>query len=429
MADNENRNQNDNERFTRGFVSGILVMLLCVSIVYFVKSTIEARSSAARGAEASAAVGEPQAAEDPYTLSLDDDRILDKIHEIEGIVNEAFINEIDSSQVETYVYKGLVAGLADPYAGFYTAEELEKVNESTSGEYYGVGATLSQNKSTGVITVVKCYEGTPSAEAGMLPGDILYSVDDTPVTGVDLTEVVSMIKTGKDDVSHIQVMRDGETEPVKLDVPRMDIEVPTVTHEMLENKIGYIAVSSFDTITEGQFTEALTDLESQGMEKLVIDLRNNLGGVLQTCTAMLDQLLPEGLIVYTEDKAGNREEYRSDAEHQFNKPMAVLVNGSSASASEIFAGAIKDYGTGTIVGTQTYGKGIVQRIFKLEDGTALKLTIAHYYTPKGNDIHEIGVTPDVVIDLNEELKKKVTVTHEEDNQLQKAIEILNSTIQ
>ena len=197
----------------------------------------------------------------------------------------------------------------------------------------------------------------------------------------------------------------------------------------MENKIGYIAVSSFDTITEGQFTEALTDLESQGMEKLVIDLRNNLGGVLQTCTAMLDQLLPEGLIVYTEDKAGNREEYRSDAEHQFNKPMAVLVNGSSASASEIFAGAIKDYGTGTIVGTQTYGKGIVQRIFKLEDGTALKLTIAHYYTPKGNDIHEIGVTPDVVIDLNEELKKKVTVTHEEDNQLQKAIEILNSTIQ
>ena len=236
MADNENRNQNDNERFTRGFVSGILVMLLCVSIVYFVKSTIEARSSAARGAEASAAVGETQAAEDPYTLSLDDDRILDKIHEIEGIVNESFINEIDSSQVETYVYKGLVAGLADPYAGFYTAEELEKVNESTSGEYYGVGATLSQNKSTGVITVVKCYEGTPSAEAGMLPGDILYSVDDTPVTGVDLTEVVSMIKTGKDDVSHIQVMRDGETEPVKLDVPRMDIEVPTVTHEMLEDR-------------------------------------------------------------------------------------------------------------------------------------------------------------------------------------------------
>ena len=158
-------------------------------------------------------------------------------------------------------------------------------------------------------------------------------------------------------------------------------------------------------------------------------LFRSLGGVLQTCTAMLDQLLPEGLIVYTEDKAGNREEYRSDAEHQFNKPMAVLVNGSSASASEIFAGAIKDYGTGTIVGTQTYGKGIVQRIFKLEDGTALKLTIAHYYTPKGNDIHEIGVTPDVVIDLNEELKKKVTVTHEEDNQLQKAIEILNSTIQ
>lgn len=433
MADSENRNQNgsadqeerEKERFTRGFVSGILVMLLCVSIVYFVRSTIEAKGSAVRGTEASATVEETQAAEGSDTLVLDDSRILDKIHEIQGIVDETFINEIDSSQVESYIYKGLVAGLADPYAAFYTVDELKKVTESTSGEYFGVGATLSQNRTTGVITVVKCFEGTPSAEAGMLPGDILYSVDDTPVTGVDLTEVVSMIKKGKDDVSHIQVMRDGETEPITFDVARVDIEVPTVTHEMLENKIGYIAISSFDTITESQFTEALTDLESQGMEKLVIDLRNNLGGVLQTCTAMLDQLLPEGLIVYTEDKAGTREEYRSDAEHQFNKPMAVLVNGSSASASEIFAGAIKDYGTGTIVGTQTYGKGIVQRIFELEDGTALKLTIAHYYTPKGNDIHEVGVTPDVEIDLNEELKKKNTITHEEDNQLQKAIEILN----
>lgn len=435
MAENENNEEEyrqsmdgrgqetPKERYTRGFISGVLVMLLCISVIYFVKSTIDAKDAQTGKASAKALAGETEGGSSE--LSLDDARILNKMHEIEGIINEAFINEIDNQQVEDYVYKGLIAGLADPYADYYTKEELEKVNESTSGEYFGIGATLSQNRTTGVITVIKCYEGTPSAEAGILPGDILYSVDGTLVTGMELSEVVGLIKKGTEDVSHIEVVRENETEPLKFDVERSEIQVPTVTHEMLDGKIGYIAISSFDTITKSQFTEALTDLSSQGMEKLIIDLRNNLGGVLQTCTAMLDELLPEGLIVYTEDKAGNRREYTSDAEHQFTKPMAVLVNGQSASASEIFAGAIKDYGIGTIIGTQTYGKGIVQRIFELEDGSAVKMTIAHYYTPKGNDIHEVGITPDVEIDLTEELKNKVSITHEEDNQLQKAIEILN----
>ena len=193
---------------------------------------------------------------------------------------------------------------------------------------------------------------------------------------------------------------------------------------MLDNNIGYIAISEFDAVTEEQFSKALKDLEDQGMEKLIIDLRNNLGGLLQTCCDMLRQMLPKGLIVYTEDKYGQREEYTCDGENEFTKPLVVLVNGYSASAAEIFSGAIKDYGIGTLVGTTTFGKGIVQRIVNLEDGTAVKLTISKYFTPKGTDIHQKGIEPDVTVELDDSLKNKVTITEEEDNQLQKAISIL-----
>ena len=193
---------------------------------------------------------------------------------------------------------------------------------------------------------------------------------------------------------------------------------------MLEDRIGYISITSFDDVTTDQFIKALDELEAQGMDGLIVDLRDNGGGLVSSVCAILDRLLPEGLIVYTEDKYGNREEEHSDAEHYFDKPLAVLVNGNSASASEIFAGAIKDYGIGTLVGTKTYGKGIVQKIYPLQDGTAVKLTVSKYYTPKGNNIHEIGIEPDVEIDLEESLKKEAVVPLEKDNQLQKAKELV-----
>ena len=176
-------------------------------------------------------------------------------------------------------------------------------------------------------------------------------------------------------------------------------------------------ISQFDKVTAEQFKNALAKLEEQGMEKLIIDLRNNLGGVLDTCCEMLKQMLPKGLIVYTEDKYGQRTEYTCDGNNEFK-------NGYSASAAEIFSGAIKDYGIGTLVGTKTYGKGIVQRIVGMEDGTAVKLTVSKYFTPNGTDIHKKGIEPDVTVELDESLKNKVTVTEEEDNQLQKAISIL-----
>ena len=283
---------------------------------------------------------------------------------------------------------------------------------------------MTQDAETGVITVVSCYEGTPAWEAGILAGDVVYKVDDAEVSGEDLTKVVAKIKKNDKDSVKLTVIRDGENDYLEFNVKRADVKVPTVSWDMLENQVGYIAISSFEQVTEEQFLEAKQELTKQGMEKLVIDLRNNLGGVLDTVCNILNEMLPEGIIVYTEDKNGERTEYRSDGKHTFDLPLVILVNEYSASASEIFAGAVKDYGIGTLVGTTTYGKGIVQRLFPLPDGTAVKMTIAKYYTPDGNDIHKVGIEPDVEVELDESLRQQSVISREEDNQLKKALEIL-----
>lgn len=410
--------EHDN-RFWKGFLSGLCAMLVIAGIVFFVKGEMIKRENTALDVR--------QEAETEYTdtLHLDKEKMERKIENIESVINQYYLDEINQDEVESWLYKGLIAGLGDTYATYYTKEELEKTTEATSGAYHGIGAVLTQDRTTGLITIVRCYEGTPSAEAGLLPEDVVYSVNDTEVSGMDLSEVVSMIKTEPGDTVKIEVVREGESDYLSFDVARAPIEVPTVNYEMLDGNIGYIEITEFDTITEEQFKEAMSALESQGMEKLVIDLRNNPGGVLSTVCNMLEQILPEGLIVYTEDREGNRTEYKSSGENEFEKPLAVLVNGNSASASEIFAGAVKDYGIGTLVGTKTFGKGIVQRIINLNDGTAVKLTVSKYYTPKGNDIHKVGIEPDVEVELDEALKQKVTIEKSEDNQLQKAIEVLN----
>ena len=357
-------------------------------------------------------------------INLTSEEIEGKLTEIEALMNNYYLDEPDSEEIETWLYKGAVAGLGDPYAAYYTEEEYQSMLDTTNGSYCGIGVEISQNISTGIVTVARVFEGSPAEKAGLLPGDVLYKVGDMEVTGEDLTMIVSRIKGKEHTTVGISVAREGEDDYLEFQVERETIEVQTVESEMLEGQIGYISIRSFDDVTSEQFIQALDKLEGQGMEGLIVDLRDNGGGLVSCVCKILDRLLPEGLIVYTEDKYGNREEERSDAEHYFDKPLAVLVNGNSASASEIFAGAIKDYGIGTLVGTKTYGKGIVQKIYPLSDGTAVKLTVSKYYTPKGNNIHGIGIEPDVEIELDEALEKKVVVSREEDNQLQKARELL-----
>ena len=398
------------KQFIRGIAVGVVITALVAGGVSF-------------GSRALTKVSDEKKAESGE-LNLTSTAVEDKITEIETLVQKYYLNEIDTEQVENYLYKGMIAGLDDAYAAYYTKEEYQSMMDSTNGSYYGIGVEMSQNMTTGIITITRVFEGSPAEEAGLLPGDIIYKVQDTEVTGEDLTKVVSMVKGAEGTTVPISVAREGESDYLTFDVERRTIEISTVEHRMLDGNIGYISIASFDDVTVNQFLTALEDLENQGETALIIDLRNNGGGLVSSAGSILDRLLPEGLIVYTEDKYGNREELKSDAENYFDKPLAVLVNGNSASASEIFAGAIKDYGIGTLVGTQTFGKGIVQKVYPLSDGTAVKLTVSKYYTPKGNNIHGIGIAPDVEVELDADVANAITIPEEKDNQLQKAVEIL-----
>lgn len=398
------------KQFIRGIAVGVVVTALVAGGAFF-------------GSRALTKASDDRKTESGQ-LNLTSSEVEGKLTEIETLVQNYYLNEIDTDQVENYLYKGMIAGLDDPYAAYYTKEEYHSLMDSTNGSYYGIGVEMSQNMTTGIITITRVFEGSPAEEAGLLPGDVIYKVEDEEVTGEDLTKVVSKVKGAEGTTIPISVAREGENDYLTFDVERRMIEISTVDHKMLDGNIGYISVASFDDVTVNQFLTALDDLENQGETALIIDLRNNGGGLVSSACSMLDRLLPEGLIVYTEDKYGNRDEMKSDAENYFDKPLVLLVNGNSASASEIFAGAIKDYGIGTLVGTQTFGKGIVQKIYPLSDGTAVKLTVSKYYTPNGNNIHGIGIAPDVEAELDPAVANEVVIPEEKDNQLQKAIEIL-----
>lgn len=391
----------DKKSFLRGALCGALAVLLIAGLV---SCQMRTRRESFSGS---------------YNSGKEDE----KISLLRELIDEKYLGNVDDTELKEGIYKGFIDGLDDPYSVYYDEDETKMLIESTEGEYDGIGAVLSQNIDTGVVTLVQIYEDSPAMEAGLKDNDILYKVEDMEVTGKDLTEVVSHIKGEKGTEVHLTVFRGEDNEEITVTAVRNTIQAQTVRYEMKENGIGYISVSEFDLVTYDQYKAALADLENQGMRGLVVDLRNNPGGNLSTVCEMLDLMLPEGLIVYTEDKDGNRQEMESDDEQQFRMPLAVLMNGNSASASEIYAGAIQDYGVGTIVGTQSYGKGVVQQIFDLQDGTCVKLTIAEYFTPKGRNINGTGITPDVEIEY-----EKNEENPDIDNQLDKAIEILREEL-
>ena len=343
----------------------------------------------------------------------------EKLSVLRGLIDENYIGDVDEEALEEGIYKGYIQGLEDPYSVYYNEEETKDLYETTEGEYSGIGAVLSQDLESGVITLVQIYEGSPAAKAGLKDNDILTKVGDIEVTGMDLSEVVTYIKGEKGTDVDLTVLRGEDAEEITVTATRDTVEAQTVKYEMLEGQTGYLSVSEFDSVTYAQYEEALNELTDQGMTGLIVDLRNNPGGNLNTVCEMLDLVLPKGTIVYTEDKDGKRETATSDDEHQINVPMVVLVNGNSASASEIYAGAVQDYGIGKIVGTQTYGKGVVQQIFDLGDGTSVKLTIAEYFTPNGRNIDGEGITPDVEVEYEADENNP-----EADNQLEKALEVM-----
>lgn len=439
-------NREGKNKFWKGVLVGALVMAFAGLIIVGVSAGIFliGRTVIDNQAQTQQVQGKDES-------GLDLSRISAKMEYIQSIVDRYYLFDEDAEDVENGIYTGLMYGLGDPYSVYYNKEDYESLIEDTSGEYCGIGAMVQQNRSSGIMTIVKVFEGSPAFEAGLLPGDIIYLVDDEAVTGKELDLVVKENIRGEEgSYVTITVLRGDANEEVELKVQRRQIEVPTVEYQMLENQIGYIYVMQFDEVTAQQFIDAVDDLEKQGMEKLIIDMRDNPGGVLDTAVEMLAYILPEdkmdGMLIYTEDKNGKGDRYfckdgqivkesddgytdnryPKEDDHEIDVPLAVLVNGNSASAAEVFTGAVQDYEAGVVVGTQTFGKGIVQSLIPLGDGTAIKLTVSHYYTPSGFDLHGKGLTPDVEVELDEELKTQAVVELSEDNQVKAAIEALEN---
>jgi len=332
-------------------------------------------------------------------------------------------DDVNTNSAVEEMYKGLIDSLGDPYSVYYTKEEFAEVTESYEGEYSGIGAYISQNMDTMEAFISRPMPGSPAEEAGIKANDYIYEVDHEDVLGQDLNVIVSKIKGPEGTTVDIGVKHDNKGEIETITVERRTIEVTMVESEMLEDNIGRIWILEFEGKTLSQFDKAYDDLLSQGMEGLIIDLRDNPGGDVAIVTKLADEFLDEGMIVYTKDNKGNRSEIKSDAECK-KIPMVIITNENSASASEILTGSLKDRGVATVVGNTTYGKGIMQSVLSLPDGSGLKITDAEYYLPNDECIHGVGIEPDYEVDLDVEAYRK----NGDDAQKDKAVEVMKELL-
>lgn len=352
-----------------------------------------------------------------------DDETVDKLNEIYEWMKIYYYEDFDKSDIQGALFDGLIGGLDDPYSVYYTAEEYKDLMVSTSGEYYGIGAGLQQDPDTMQVTITKVYRGTPAEEAGLKNGDILISVEGIDATSMEVSALVQHIRGEEGTKVNMVIYRESTGETLNITAERRNVILPSIEGEMLEDGIGYIQILEFQTNTDEQFEEMILQLKKEGMKGMIIDVRANPGGLLTSVVNMLDYVLPEGLLTYIEDKYGNRQEYRSGATC-LDMPIVILVDENSASASEIFAGAMKDYKYATLVGKTTFGKGIVQNIIPLSNGDAIKLTTAKYFTPLGNYIHGTGVAPDVEVDYEYSGPVDQDYDKQYDSQFLKGLEIL-----
>ena len=347
-----------------------------------------------------------------------------ELEKIEQIVKSAYIFDYNPKVAKDAALTAYVASLGDPYSNYYNEEDFLALNENLSGNYKGIGVEVYVNPDDKNITVISAFDGTPAHKAGIKANDRIIKVDNIPVNADNYNRAISLIKgiekTTYEDKVDLTLLR-GDKE-ITVTVNREKIVLQTVSNEM-RGDIAIIRISSFDDNTGKDFKKNLDDIKKNNPKGLVIDLRDNPGGTLDAVTSVADQLLPEGTIVSMVDKQGNKQEFKSDKDF-YDIPLCVLINGSSASASEVFSGAVRDFKRGTLVGTKSFGKGIVQSILNLTDKTALTITTAKYYTPNGECIHEKGIEPDVKIEAKT-TDAVSTIKFEDDVQLHKAIELLN----
>lgn len=351
-----------------------------------------------------------------------------KIEVIEKTLDKYYVGELDKTAMEEGIYKGLVSSVGDPYTTYYTKEEFDSIMEKTSGVYAGIGVQMMVDQTDNTILVTDVFEGSPAEKAGMLPKDKIVGAEGQPLTGDDFNEAPKMIKGKPGTKVTVTVFRPSTNETLDLEMKRENVIYPSVSHKMLEGNINYIKISSFEELTYDQFKEALDEGTKANAEGLIIDLRDNTGGLLDVTVQIVDELIPEGVIVSTKDKNGKVKEMTSDDQY-VDIPIVVLVNERSASASEVLSGALKDHNRAILVGNRTFGKGIVQTIMPLTDGSAIKVTTSQYFTPSGVCIQGEGIEPDYKVDLAPELMIKAKLEYNEDLQLQKAVEVLREQIQ
>ncbi|MCI7329699.1 MAG: S41 family peptidase [Lachnospiraceae bacterium] len=391
--------------FRNGFLSGVAVCLVIALMVVIVKETM-LHSTVGSGFMTKHGV--------------------EKVNLLSDVIDQYYYKDITDEEKMEGIYKGLMSSTNDKYTDYYSPKEFKDLMVTMEGDYGGIGATLSQDKATKEVSVVEVYEGSPAARAGLERGDIVISVDGHLGTDESLDDFVQRIR-GEEGTSIEMVYKRGDQEKT-IEITREEVIVPSVSHRMLDDKIGYIRISSFVNGTQKDFEDALADLQSQGMQGIVFDMRDNGGGMVDSVVAILDDILPAGTVVYTMDKSGKREDYTSDDAKKIDIPVTVLVNENTASAAEIFTGAIRDFNYGTIIGTNTFGKGIVQSTVPLSDGSAVKITVATYYTPSGECIHEKGIKPDIELEFSYADENPTEYDELKDNQVQKAMEVLGEKL-
>ncbi len=396
--------------FIRGMLIGVLICIVVVAITRMVDGAYT------------------DSVPLPENVSLQEDsavneEMIAKLQALEQTIEEYYyLGDVSIEDYQTGVYKGMLQGLGDVYSEYYTEEEINDLLEQIEGTFYGVGAYISLDPASGLPKISGVIKGAPAEEVGLRANDIIYEVDGVSTYGMSLTEVVSMIKGDEGTEVHLTIVRTGEDDYLDIYATRREVETPTIEYKMLDDKMAYILISEFDEVTVSQFESALEQARQEGMQGVIFDVRANPGGSLDAVVKMLRQILPAGDIVSTKNKYGEGHVYTCDGREKIEVPVVLLVDMNSASAAEIFAAAIKEHEIGTLVGTTTFGKGIVQQIIPFADGTAVKLTVSSYYTPQGNDIHGVGIEPDILCEFDGEAY--YASEEHPDNQLEKAKEIL-----
>ncbi len=411
---NQDQGKTQKKRERRKFALGVLTGVLVTALVFGVLvpaltgSGIAILSSAKDSAVNRASV---------QKLRQLEQLISDDYYEPETVTTEA---------KENGLYKGLLESLGDPYSEYYNEEEMKDLTTNLQGVFGGIGAWISTDKTTGYPKIAGVIDDTPAQKAGLRENDIIYKVDGEDCGDLSTDEVVSKVRGEVGTDVTLTIARSGEADYLEITITRDTINEQMVSSKVTDEdaRIGYLSLAEFTEVATDQFKDALNDLYDQGIQALILDLRGNPGGEVDVVTSIANEIIPEGLVFYMEDRNGKKTEYTADGKDEMTIPLVVLVNGNSASASEILSGAIQDSGKGIILGEQTYGKGVVQTVYNLTDGSAVKLTVAHYFTRSGNDINKVGITPDVKVDFDSDAYYKDGT----DNQYDEAVKLLQEEL-